>query len=293
MKEKFIRGAFRAALLAKKHGPTVAVIGGAVAVAAGAVMLVRAAYKTADAVEAFKEDLEELEGVAEEMGESYTPAKKAHDLGVVVGKHLPTVVKPFLVPSSLVLGGVAALTGSHWVMRSRVLAISAVAAATQEAYDSYRESVRELLGDEKESRLFHGSKPKKLKADGETVEVEEIKNAQTWLKSSMYARVFDETSPAWDSDPDQRVLFLKRTQCWANDMLNIRGHLFLNEVYDRLGISRSPAGQVVGWVKGNGDDFVDFGLFDRMDQNKILFLNGAESGIILDFNVDGEVYRLI
>lgn len=44
------------------------------------------------------------------------------------------------------------------------------------------------------------------------------------------------------------MMFLRRQQDYANEMLKARGHLFLNEVYDLLDIPRSKAGQVVGWV---------------------------------------------
>jgi hypothetical protein len=69
-------------------------------------------------------------------------------------------------------------------------------------------------------------------------------------------------------------------------MLHARGHIFLNEIYDLLGIPRSEAGQVVGWFAGKGDDFVDFGIFEAGQRD---FVNGVEKTILLDFNVDGVI----
>ena len=60
-----------------------------------------------------------------------------------------------------------------------------------------------------------------------------------------------------------------------------------------LGLPRTQAGQLVGWVKGQGDDFVDFGIFDGDDMKHRDFVNGYERSILLDFNVDGIVYNLI
>lgn len=93
------------------------------------------------------------------------------------------------------------------------------------------------------------------------------------------------------------MMFLRRQQDYANEMLKARGHLFLNEVYDLLDIPRSKAGQVVGWVydkNGNtkGDNYVDFGLY-RNDLGTRRFVNGLEYNILLDFNVDGVIYDLI
>ena len=98
-------------------------------------------------------------------------------------------------------------------------------------------------------------------------------------------------------------MFLRRQQDYANEVLKSRGHLFLNEVYDMLGIPRTKAGQVVGWIYNednpNGDNYVDFGIYDLSNlsdsqkERKMAFVNGQEYSILLDFNVDGPIYDLI
>lgn len=104
---------------------------------------------------------------------------------------------------------------------------------------------------------------------------------------SPYARFFDEASANWVKDPEINHIFVQCQQNFANNLLIARGHLFLNEVYDMLGIDRSSAGQVVGWViSGDGDNFVDFGMFEA---HSARFVNGYERSILLDFNVDGVV----
>ena len=60
-----------------------------------------------------------------------------------------------------------------------------------------------------------------------------------------------------------------------------------------LGIPRSQAGAVVGWVLGEGDDYIDFGMFDGNNMATRDFVNGYERSILLDFNVDGVIYDLI
>ena len=39
-----------------------------------------------------------------------------------------------------------------------------------------------------------------------------------------------------------------------------------------------------------GDNFVDFGILDLYNEKKRDFVNGYERTILLDFNVDGEIY---
>jgi hypothetical protein len=60
-----------------------------------------------------------------------------------------------------------------------------------------------------------------------------------------------------------------------------------------LGIPHSQAGAVVGWIEGEGDSFVDFGIFDIKDEQKRDFVNGYERNILLDFNVAGVIYDMI
>ena len=92
-------------------------------------------------------------------------------------------------------------------------------------------------------------------------------------------------------------MFLFKQQNYANDTLKARGYLFLNEVYDMLGIPRTKAGQVVGWIYDEkhpiGDNFVDFGIVDVNNERSRAFMNGYERSIILDFNVDGNILDLI
>ena len=87
--------------------------------------------------------------------------------------------------------------------------------------------------------------------------------------------------------------FLKCQQKYANDLLVAHGYLFLNQVYEMLGIPKTKAGQVVGWIydKKNPqhDNYVDFGIYDLHNERKRDFVNGYERSILLDFNVDGDI----
>jgi hypothetical protein len=68
--------------------------------------------------------------------------------------------------------------------------------------------------------------------------------------------------------------------------------VFLNDVYDLLGMDRTPAGAVVGWVKGHGDGYITF-MLDDNKREVYDFFEGNEKSVWLDFNVDGVVYKLI
>jgi len=106
-------------------------------------------------------------------------------------------------------------------------------------------------------------------------------------KMSRFARIFDESSPEWQRTIEQNMFFIKAIQNYCNEKLKFRGHLFLNEVYDMLGMPRTAVGAVVGWVRGesNPDSNVEF------ETHILPAISSDEKGerILIDFNVDGVV----
>ena len=68
----------------------------------------------------------------------------------------------------------------------------------------------------------------------------------------------------------------------------------MNDVYEMIGIPKTKAGQIVGWIYDEknpvGDNFVDFGIYDVNNEAKRDFVNGYERSILLDFNVDGNIW---
>lgn len=107
---------------------------------------------------------------------------------------------------------------------------------------------------------------------------------------SQYARFFDEVCfPIWKNDMDINLLTLRRIQERANDRLKNEGYLLLNDVYEMLGIPRSRKFNRVGWrsdLDGH-DGYVDFGIFKEYNAFAV---NGVGNSILLDFNVDGEIW---
>ena len=126
----------------------------------------------------------------------------------------------------------------------------------------------------------------KVKVDGVEMSIDDGEVTISKLGTSPYGFKFDENSASWDRSRDMNVFFLKFTQDYLNDLLKLRGYLFLNEVYDRLGIPRRAIGQLVGWVydenNPNGDNFVDLDIFNERNNND-------ENVFILDPNVDGYI----
>ena len=116
---------------------------------------------------------------------------------------------------------------------------------------------------------------------------------------SPYAKVFDCGCDNWQKDAEHNLWYLRQQQNYANEKLRAQGYLFLNDVYEMLGIPRTKAGQAVGWVydikdpNHKGDNVVDFGIYNINIEANNDFVNGIESSIILDFNVDGTILDAI
>lgn len=186
---------------------------------------------------------------------------------------------------------IACLTGSHIQLTRRNTALMAAYAAIEKAYNDYRVRVRNAVGEVEEQELYLGTKTETVKNEMGKQEI--VRDVDPHAMSA-YAKFFDETTPNWKPDPEFNRIFLQAQQSYANQLLRSRGHLFLNEVYDMLGLDRTREGSVVGWFLGkDGDNYVDFGIFEGFSRKAREFVNGREHSILLDFNVDGLIYNLI
>lgn len=130
------------------------------------------------------------------------------------------------------------------------------------------------------------------------IEIKEVKEEISDEKSnrrepesvSIYAKWFDYTYIGLNVDSEHMLLFLRSIQNHMNNLLKVNRHVYLNDVYEELGIKKTAAGKVVGWIYDEknpiGDNFIDFGIYDKRNRN---FINGYTKDVLLDFNVDGDI----
>jgi hypothetical protein len=285
----------RAGLIASKQSPQVLFGVGVVGVVATAVLASKATLKldsVLSGIEDTKQKIRESEGITLGDGTVYDAAAQKHDLIVTNTRGVVKVAK--LYAPTVIVGviSISCLTGAHLVLSRRNVALTAAYAGLERAYNGYRDRVREEFGEERELALHHGTTTEKRTVQ-DTNGPKNVEKKIVDGTRSMYARFFDELNKNWNRQPEYNLVFLRCQQQYANDMLKARGHVFLNEVYDMLGMDRSKAGAVVGWVMdGKGDSYVDFGLYeDRPGMRD--FVNGREASVLLDFNVDGIIYDKI
>lgn len=242
------------------------------------------AKKKAEVDEAMQIQIDSIKVGKEEI--FYTEADAKKDMVIINTKGALKYVK--LYAPSIILGAasIGCILAGFGIMKKRYLGVVAAYASLDETFKKYRGKVAERYGEAAEKETMEA-----VIAEAKANGYEE--NPKAHGKYSQYARFFDETAACWTEDPEYNMAYLHAVQAQVNDLLNIQGHVFLNEVYDRLGMARTTAGSVVGWVKGNGDSFIDFGIFDGNTRVTRAFVNGWEASILLDFNVDGVIHELI
>lgn len=288
----------RAGLVISKHSPEILLGVGLLGFVGSLVAASKASIKAEEIKKKHDNDMKTLDSVLEHYeGEKYSKEDYEKDKKVVNARMVKDMIKAYLPTVGLVLVSVGSILCSYGIIKKRHLALLAAYSGLQESFRDYRKRVIEDYG-EGTDQMYRLGIREETKAETITGKngKEKVKETKSLVLDpnhhSQYARYFDSSSTQWNRNAEYNLMFLKAQQNYANDLLKSRGHIFLNEVYDMLGIPRSQAGQIVGWVKGEGDDFVDFGIFND-DGDARDFVNGYKDSILLDFNVDGIVYDLI
>lgn len=286
-----------------KHSPELLLGAGIASMGLG---VVKACKATLSADNVLREAKEELDGLkAIKNGEIETETEftddemnKAIALSYVqTGTKLIKLYAPSVALLSL---SVFCFVKSNAILSDRNVSLAAAYAAAQQGLKQYRKNVVDRFGEDVDKELRYGThketitetevdengKKKKVKK-----EIDVVNNLDDY---SQYAKFFDETSKYWTKDPELNLHFLRLVQTEMNQKLQMNKILFLNEVYEALDIPKTKDGQIVGWRYDEnyptGDNFVDFGIYDSHKPAARDFVNGWERVILLDFNVDGDVY---
>lgn len=292
-----------AGLKIKKHSPEILLVAGIAGAIGSTVMACKATLKVEKVLDDTKEKLELIHEATEKgitrAGEDYTVEDCKKETTIVYIQAGVELVK--LYTPALILGGlsIASLLASHNISKQRNLALAAAYAAVDKGFKKYRQNVVDRFGKEIDTELRYG-----IKAEEKEVETVNEKGVTEIKKETVevidgpsdFARFFDETSTQWTKDPEYNLLFLRKQQDWANEVLRSRGYLFINDVYEALGMQKSKQGHIAGWIYNEknpiGDNYVDFGIYNGKEQAR-KFVNGYERSILLDFNLDGNVLDLI
>lgn len=287
----------KAVMKLKKHSPEILVVAGIAGTVVSTVLACKATTKVAEILDETKGTLDTIHDGMETgaiNGQEYTTEDGKKDTVVVyaqTGMKLAKLYAPAIILGTL---SITSILASNNILRKRNVALGAAYAAIDKSFKEYRGRVIERFGEQVDTELKYGIKAKKfeeIEVDPETGKEKKVKKtvmvADPNLQSD-YAVYFDSKSRNYETNPDYNRMFLKAQQAFANDKLQTRGHLFLNEVLDDLDLPRTPAGQIVGWTKDGPDGYVNFRIVEVERETE----DGRhEPALLLDFNVEGNIWE--
>lgn len=278
---------YRQVLKIRKNSPTILVVSGVVGFGATAFLAAKATRNVDPILEKHAKkriDIAIESGVQEERQEV---VRLYAETSIELAKlYAPTVIVGTLSAVSVLHG--------HKILRTRHIATMAAYTGLLEQYNSYRARVAESLGSDFERDIYDGAVVKYEEDPDHPGEYKQ-KSRFDDLQAGTYLRpYFDESNDNWTKDARANYMFLKGVQSHMNDLLQIRGHVFLFEVYDALGMPRRSETIVTGWLyNGDGDGYVDFGFMTEKSPEAAKFRNHAERSVRLNFNIDGSIWDKI
>lgn len=280
----------------QKHAPEVLVWGGVIGTVGGAVMACFATRKLDGVLAQHRDSAEEVHKQFENSTDESAEKRELTKVYLKTGLNMVKLYGPSVTIELLSVTGI--LSGNN-MLRKQNIALAAAYTALDAGFRQYRGRVVERYGEDTDLELRHGLHKEKIEetVTDEKGKQQKVKKTVTVAgdgELSDYARYFayGEAKGA-EQNADYNEFFLRSQQELANHMLRANGFLFLNEVYDMLGIDRSIPGQAVGWVydkhsEEHGDNWVDFGI-QEVYRKKSDEPGDYEKVFLLNFNVDGSI----
>src|ERR1041384_419247 len=287
----------RQILHVQKHSPKIMFVAGVVGVGATVVLACRATLRVDKILDEHLGNAHLMKEARTHHTDVYSNEDYQKDLVVLHAQTFGKLAK--LYGPSIVTGvaSIAALTGAHVVLSQRNTGLVASYAALERGFATYRNRVAKDLGMEKEQEYRLGLVDREIVVETEEGPVvKTVKGVNALSGGNPYSFCFDEvSSTSWESSPGYNQLFLSAQERYANQLLQARGHVFLNDVLDSLGMQRTKAGAVTGWIKDSetGDNHIDFGIFRDDEYMGMEFVKGNELSVWLNLNVDGIIYDKI
>ncbi len=293
----------RTGLVIKKNSPEILLGLGIVGFVGTVVTACNATLKADEIIKHHKEQMKNIKD-AKEISESdpenyeYDEVAYRQDIGVQCLKTSGNLLK--LYAPSIALGALSltCILESRNILNKRYLGAVAAYNGLSAIFNEYRQRVVDEEGELKDRHYRYGTTYETL------TEVSKDENGKTVKKKTLTEQLDsklinqgDDTSRfidssnkvVWDRNPEFTMMTLKGRLMYLNDILHTRGHIFLNEVYDALGLPHTAQGAVLGWVEGYGDADIDFGLYDPNNENCRRFVNGRDDSILLTFNHCGMI----
>lgn len=289
----------------KKNSPEILLGAGIVGFVGTIVLACRATCRADEVLEFHRRKIKDIND-AKEIADADPEGEMSYDIEIYrqdkairymkTTGSLAKLYAPTIAVGTLSL---ACILTSRNIMQKRYLGVVAAYNGLSAAFEEYRKRVRDEYGEGLDKHFRYGTTYDELPVYDEngkkTKEKEQVEKTETEMviPNDDSCRFFDSSNPNWDKNPTFSMMWLRGQQNILNDILHTRGHVFLNEVYDALGFPHTPQGAVLGWIDGEGDNCIDFGLYDPNKESVRRFVNGVDNVIMLEFNHDGVIWDKI
>ena len=292
MMEQITRFAGKNLFRLKEASPTLFTVLGVAGLIGAGVLAAKASMDVKPVIEDHEADLAAIDLDNLQDGLPIEEAVQQNRMLEVYARTGQRLLKMYGPSIALAALSTAGIFYGHKILKGRNAALVAAYGVLERGYNAYRDRVRTSIGENAEKEIYEGNLVAAKSGGKDGVTYEPVKPTEPTGRSP-YAMDFGPDNIHWNRGlPEYNLVFLRAQERYANDRLRSKGVLLLNDVLDSLGMPRTKAGLVVGWVwNGKGDNYVDFGLYEAgsPEENDYFYFYDGEGPIFLDFNVDGVV----
>ena len=263
----------KALLIGKKRSPEICIALSILGFGGTIIATVHATNETRDILDE-KEESEKLCEQRRSIGFGkdvipYTEQDYIIDIKKLKRRTRRKLLKAWWPVGTLGAGSVISLLSGYKILNGRYVATAAAYKTLEAGHERYREQVIARFGKEVDRELLDIKAEeieRELKKQEDEQRAEDASGKKKKKKALVQGSdlvIFDENSERWRRywTPDMVLDYLKIKENECNDIRVINGHIFENEVRDRLGLKRTSDGAVRGWI----DKPVDFGLSDSSE----------------------------
>ena len=302
----------RTLLVAKAHAPEIFIGAGIVGFGCTIGATVHATNETRDILDerdaAIEHATKNLSYFTEHDPAAYNREDYEEDVKKAKSWARRKLIRTWLPVGTLGTGSVISVLGGYKIINGRYVATTAAYKFLESETRRYRNNVIARYGEDVDKELWalKSEELDQIRKEKEEAEKEAIRNPKKrkhpWQKAGQHM-IFDDYSDRWQRywTPAQVMDYLHTVNSQLADLLMIRGHLFLNEVNDRLGLGRTPNGQVIGWIYDKGTypigkkiDILGLGRIPESKIREILSITrNDEIAVPLYPEPDGIIFDLI
>jgi hypothetical protein len=162
-----------------------------------------------------------------------------------------TTWKCYIPAAATCIASVACIIGASSVSVRRNATLAAAYKLSESAFTEYREKVRETIGEKKEETVREA-------LDKDRIEKNPVSKNEVIITGKGTTLCYDHHSGRYfESDIDR----IKRAENSLNKEMihDISGYVSLNDLYDEIGLERTPLGESMGWNTEKGLIDIHFG----------------------------------